>query len=78
MRISKQSESFGESAFATDARFISLILRPIVQLCASIFRARSADGQGTWYHTGGGASARFGTVSQSERTAIEPVDDLTL
>ena len=51
MRISKQSESFGESAFATDALFIYLTFRPVVQLCASIFRARSADGQGTWYDT---------------------------
>lgn len=74
MRISKQSESFGESAFANDVLRRLLILRPVVQLCASIFRTRSADGQGTWYDAGGGASAGFGTVSQSEHTAVSTVD----
>jgi hypothetical protein len=71
MRISKQSESFGESAFTADGMFTRLILHPVVQLCASIFWTRSVDGQGTRYDTGRGASAGFGTFSESEHTTVE-------
>ena len=51
-----------------------MILCPVVQFCASIFWTRGADGQGTWYDTGRGASVRFGTVSQSEHITAETVD----
>ena len=57
--------------FTADGLFTHLILHPVVQLCPSIFWTRSVDGQGTRYDTGGGASARFGTFSESEHTTVE-------